>query len=377
MNGLRWAWTARRPFVDPDEAAVRWVTQRESDPVRFKGERDAFEAWLAEPENAAAWARIDRCVDEVGQFASLPEVREMRRAALEATRRRPRAHRVWLGGGALAASLLVMVALLAVSDRRLADPEISAEPSRVSVRQRHATGVGERMEIALEDGSRITLNTASKVEIHYSAARRDVLLLDGQALFRVAKDSSRPFVVAAGDRLITAIGTAFDVRVRRNGEVDVMLMEGKVNVDPMRPTGLARWMPALERERLKPGQLLLARTAEAPLVAVGDVERVTAWDRGLLIFRNDRVGEAVEEINRYSRTQLMIEDLRIRELKVSGVFTSARPEDFVAALEAFYPIHVERSAGVVVLQWRAADGSSSRQEQNPAPAVRKRVDPSS
>ncbi len=94
----------------------------------------------------------------------------------------------------------------------------------------YATRIGERSTIRLADGSVVTLDTASRVSLDLTTANREVHLLGGQANFEVAKDKARPFVVYAGDRRITAVGTAFDVRLDQR-EVCVTLVDGKVSVD--------------------------------------------------------------------------------------------------------------------------------------------------
>nr|WP_246623831.1 FecR domain-containing protein [Sphingomonas colocasiae] len=231
-------------------------------------------------------------------------------------------------------------------------PAASPQSRPLATADRYVTKVGERREITLADGSRVALNTGSILEVDYSRERRDVRLLAGQALFHVARDKGRPFVVAAGNRLITATGTAFDVEVGKGGGVAVLLVEGHVRVDAARPRGLARVLPWLDREDLEPGERLTAAAGGGTVVAPGDIERETAWNRGVLIFRDDRLADAVAEINRYSTTMLVIEDPKIGDLLVSGVFPAGREEDFVAALTAFYPVEAHRrSPGAIVLRW--------------------------
>lgn len=346
---------AERPPERPEDAAIWWATRRQLDPARF-AEDEAFPAWLADEANARAWEEIERRVDVVGAFATMPEVREMRRAALELARRPPKpARNKWFLGAAIAASLAGGFVWIAGT--------AEAPTGSIAVQdgtQRFATAVGERRDITLDDGSRVTLNTASLIEVAYSSDTRSVRLLQGQALFHVAQNLDRPFVVQAGGRQITALGTAFDVRLQPNGQVEVLLVEGHVRVDPVQRQGLARLIPALARTDLAPGQELVAPASGDIEVAQADVERETAWNRGLLIFRNDSVGDAVREVNRYSAVQLVVDDPRVAGLKVSGIFPSARREDFVAALEALYPVSAQpETAGTVRLRWR---GDQPRQQ---------------
>ena len=326
----------------PEEAAIWWATRRQLDPVRFARDEE-FAAWRAEDEgNARAWDAVERRVALVGSFAAMPEIRQMRAAALELARshKRPARHR-WAVGLALAASLAGVLAWTALPGVGPGDPAAQLSENV----QRFATGVGQRRDVVLSDGSKVTLNTASLIEVRYAADSRTVRLLQGQAMFHVAKNPGRPFVVWARNRLVTALGTTFDVRIRQDGQVQVLLVEGRVRVDPARPQGLARIIPALARTDLTPGEQLITEGPSAVEVAAADVERGTAWNRGVLIFRNDDVGDAVKEVNRYSAEQLVVDDPAVAGLKVSGIFPTASREDFVAALEALYPVRAQAEPG--------------------------------
>jgi len=191
------------------------------------------------------------------------------------------------------------------------------------------------------------------LEVAFSERRRDVRLVSGQALFKVAKDEGRPFIVSAGDRRITATGTSFDVRVGEKGGVTVLLIEGHVSIDPIRRSGLARIIPALEREEIEPGERLTAEPAKSVLIAAVDVERGISWSRGQLVFRDDTLADAVAEMNRYSITRLVIDDDRLGRLRISGVFGSGNAANFTAMLAAAYPVAaVPRGQGVVILKWK-------------------------
>ncbi|WP_206599145.1 FecR family protein [Sphingomonas turrisvirgatae] len=332
----------------PDEAAVWWATRRQLDPERFASD-STFADWLADPANAAGWHAIDERIERIGSYASMPEIREMRRAALELARakRRPVRQR-WVLGTALAASLVG-----AIGGGMLLWPAPRTAISSGEQVQRYATAIGQRRDVVLGDGSKVTLNTDSLVEVRYSDDRRDVRLLQGQAMFHVAKNARRPFVVAAGNRQITALGTAFDVQVKREGQVQVLLVEGSVRVDSVRRTGLARLIPALDRTDLSPGQQLVSDGADLVDVSAADVERATAWNRGTLIFRSDSLADAIKEVNRYSAVPLVVDDPAIARLKVSGIFPAADRDDFLAALEALYPLGAQNEpGGTIRLVWR-------------------------
>lgn len=340
----------QRPPETPEAAALWWATRRQTDPAGFAHDEDIFAAWLAEETNARAWRAMDARIAMIGEFATMPRIREMRSAALEAARHGPKpAGRRRLIGTALAASFVG--ALLWVSAPG-PTPNIQATKLSENVR-RYATAVGERRDVMLSDGSKVTLNTASQIEVRYSAERRDVKLLAGQALFQVARNPDRPFVVWARDRQVTALGTAFDVWIQGDGRLQVLLVEGHIRVDPVRPKGIERIIPALARTDLTTGEQLQTNASGDADVVTADVERDTAWNRGVLIFRNDSVSDAVREVNRYSSVPIVVDDAGVGSLKISGIFPTAGREDFVAALEALYPVRsVAEQGGTLRLAWR-------------------------
>ncbi len=337
-----------RPPADPYEAAAWWSARRR---LRLSSarEEEAFAEWLAEPINGMAWEATEGPIEAVGAYAAIPELRELREAALASRPPRAQTFWRWAAGGAVAASFIAGLILFM--------PIISSDPSASTVQtassvERYTTSVGERRTISQPDGSRIVLNTGSVVEVAYSPARRDIRLLSGQALFRVAHDPARPFVVVAGDRRITATGTAFDVRIGDNGAVAVTLIEGHVRVEPLRRQGSESAAPATSVDTLDPGERLASTNGNVQ-VATADIERETSWTRGQIIFRDDRMTDAIAEVNRYSTDRLVINDPRVASLRVSGAFSAGSTQNFVAAVTAFYPIEARRdSPGVTVLAWR-------------------------
>ncbi len=166
-----------------------------------------------------------------------------------------------------------------------------------------------------------------------TAKRRDLRLLSGEALFAVAHDTERPFIVAAGPVKATALGTQFGVRLQPDG-AKVVLLEGHVRVEPLTLKGLARVLPILAREELTPGQQLIAEAQNEMAIAVADTERSTSWRQGRLVFRGDALADAVAEFNRYSEHQIFVADPTLARLPVSGEFATAHRENFIAAVSA-------------------------------------------
>lgn len=346
------------PPADPDEAAAYWSARRRLGLSTAKDEA-AFEAWLADPAHAAAFEAADGPMEALGALAAAPEIQRMRQAALKAAPPHRTSRAGWRVAAGMAAAIIGVIALAAVLLDRpslpgplgpVDGPATTAPADAPS--PRYATAVGERLEVTLDDGSVMTLNTASVVEVDYSAASRGIRLLRGQALFQVAHQADRPFVVAAGDRRIIARGTAFDVRLDGD-DVQVVLIEGRVDVQPTVRSGLARILPALSQQTLSPGEQLEARHEGPMRVKAADVARTTSWRRGQAVFHEDRLETAVAEMNRYSAAPIVIGDPRIAALPISGVFGVARPENFVAAVTTFHPVDaVKRADGATVLSGR-------------------------
>ena len=345
----------------PEAAAARWLARRELGLFR-SDEAAEFERWRGDPQNEAALAALREPLERIHAAAAQPGIVRMREEALAEKRRGP----LLLGNvpAAVAAGILLAVLTIALVSHDAGQPGSSSpgEPvvkatSRIaaahpSPRARYETRKGEFRTVRLSDGSALTLNTASQVEVELTPKSRNVRLLSGQALFDVASDKGRPFTVAAGQLIVTALGTQFDVRVERE-RAKVVLLEGRVRVDPLSRNGIARYIPALDRHYLQAGEELIAKGQGEMSVAIADTEQSTSWQHGRLVFRGELLQDAVAEFNRYNDHQIAIEDPWLARLPVSGVFSTTRPENFLAAISSFYAVRIEeRGPHVTVLRQR-------------------------
>jgi len=236
----------------------------------------------------------------------------------------------------------------------------------------YETTIGEQRAITLSDGSQIELNTNSRVRERFDATERRVELLSGQALFLVAKDKGRPFVVASGDASVRAVGTQFDVYRKATGTT-VTVVEGTValraagrdrgvppeardnrpvvGVDPGR-TADASSMPVLAAD----GEILLAAgeqaivTAHATMKPVNpNVVAVTAWTRKRLIFESATLADVAEEFNRYNSQRLVIQSPELAEFRITGTFSSADPAALIRFLRARPGIVVSEEKGNILV----------------------------
>lgn len=197
----------------------------------------------------------------------------------------------------------------------------------------YTTGIGEQRTVQLLDGSTVELNARSTIKVHLTAEQRDVALLEGQALFRVAKDKQRPFVVQAGDAQVRAVGTEFDVYKKQAATV-VTVVEGRVEThDDLDGPGTAAVI-------LSAGEQLTVLPHVVSKPTRTDIAVATAWVQKRLIFEETPLSDVAEEFNRYNRRPLTIDDGELGSLKISGVYSSTDPASLINFLRSQNSIQV-------------------------------------
>jgi transmembrane sensor len=197
----------------------------------------------------------------------------------------------------------------------------------------YSTGIGEQRTIQLLDGSTVELNARSRVKVRLTDRRRDVTLIEGQALFSVAKDKQRPFVVQAGDAQVRAVGTEFDV-YKKQAETVVTVVEGRVETYSGADGADAAAVMLSAGEQLT----VLPHAVTKPKRA--DTVAATAWVQKRLIFEETPLNEVAEEFNRYNRRPLAIDDAELQTLKISGVYSSTDPASLINFLRSQRSINV-------------------------------------
>lgn len=237
--------------------------------------------------------------------------------------------------------LLVSVAIGIALRADLGKPGVSGWPRAVE------TVSGEKRTIRLRDGSVMHLDADTRVHVRYSGERRLIELDHGRAMFSVARNAGRPFVVLAGAAEVMAVGTRFDVhRDGSQGAVTVTVVEGKVAL-------LDRKAPIRDAaHEVRPSYLVAGQQAQLARASSGlrtssvDVRQATAWLRHELVFSERPLGEVAAELSRYG-VPIEIDDRALREYRVNGVFDAYDSESFVAFLARLG--EVERStAGIRV-----------------------------
>lgn len=310
---------------DLDAEAAAWLARLHAEPAGAA--QPALDAWLAEdPSHAAAfdrahavWAILPRAASQSqGQDLSLGLGET--HASPKPLSRPP----AWRTAAVLAAGLSLLIGAT-VLWRSMDDADA------------YVTRLGEQQVATLRDGSRIALNTDTQLDVRFDAGGRRIELDKGEAMFEVAHDPERPFVVVAGDTRITAIGTVFTVR-RTRDDVVVTLIKGKVAVSQARPrvdgSDAALVM-------LRPGEKLTEPANGPARVEPESVEVATAWRRGQTVFRDTPLGSAVTELNRYGGPPIVVDDPRLAALPVSGVFAT-NAADFAEAIAALYGLRLEK-----------------------------------
>lgn len=310
-----------------------------------------FGRWLAECEpHRIAWERVSDAWDLAGGLASriapqeelLESERPRRRRALAlvgAARARrpdleepPAAHRRALALAGVAAAGLLATAALGLF--LLRDGTVT-------------TGTGERRVLSLQDGSRITLNTDSRIVVRYDSRARRVRLDRGEALFEVKRAPRWPFIVTAGGREIRALGTAFEVRRYGAQRVSVTLVEGRISVTP---TGAGENPPLREVTVLaSPGQRVTFAPHQAPALDRPALKQVIAWQSGEVVFDDTALSDAAQEMNRYSERRIVIEDPSVAALRVSGLFQAGDSKEFAQGVAQTFGLRVEDLGSRIVL----------------------------
>lgn len=197
-------------------------------------------------------------------------------------------------------------------------------------RNRFSTDVGEMRLVQLADGSSVRLDTDTRVKVRFDGQRRVVDLEQGQALFTVAHDAGRPFLVRAGETQVTAVGTVFDVR-RNQADVRVTLVSGIVEVSSGRERAAPRRMMAGQQTKV---------TASRTETRAVDVAGATSWSDGRIVLQDTPLREAVAEVNRYLTQKIELDPSAGAEVPVSGVFKVGDREAFVSTSAAALGLEV-------------------------------------
>ena len=333
-----------------EEEAAIWCMRLAEDRLTPEEQR-SFDAWLAVPGHAEMFDDALMVWRMTESAANRPEIIDARAEALDAFRqansrrwRRTVSRRWYWPAGIVAAMLLLVSSGVAL----LHDPAHLYE-----------TGVGERRVAMLEDGSRLSLDAATEVEVQMAGDQRRLTLLSGRAKCDVAKDPLRPFSVTVGNKLVVATGTSFSVELL-DDQVRVFLYEGHVEVLERRSLAARpvqvplRNMKTPADQALVPGrELVTPLAAGTATVGAADLPRSLLWEAGQLSFDNEPLRSAVARMNRYAREPLAVADPATAAIRVNGVFDAGDTEAFVEGVTALNAVRVVREQGKIVFARRS------------------------
>lgn len=331
------------------EEAADWLIRLDADQSLSISEREQLSQWVNQSvRHRHELYRLARVWEKMNVLTDLA----VPIGELNSRENKPHSGRnTWLPVAAMAVSLLVAV----VVGLKWMQPE-----SFEKFNDTYQTATGKQLSLPLADTSSIILNTNSKIRVAYSADFRDVYLERGEAYFTVAKDSSRPFRVFAGDGRIDAVGTAFSVYLKNEG-VDVTVTEGVVNlvaiasqIEPDQSDMASRKDDQNGAQAhmvsLRVGQFgtIFSRSKKALTIEFADVmnleardlSRKVAWTKGSLIFSGESLSDVVAEVSRYTDISIEFSDQAIGEIRVGGVFPAGETEIMFDVLENTFDLNV-------------------------------------
>jgi transmembrane sensor len=334
-----------RTRADIEEEAAAWIWRMESESPNT-ADPEGFDAWLRQdPRHRRAVDELSKVWESLDGLAQAPRAQALPSLTeplpLVATSHRLGRRSMWF---AAAAALVAAVAGAMWLDKG-------------SETQVLATAVGQHRNVVLADGSIVSLNTNTIVETNFGRHAREIYLRKGEAHFGVASDRSRPFLVHAGDAVVQAIGTEFEVRVRADQHVDVLVTEGRVEVRPDAPApapqalDLRRDPTAVVTVRaVSAGEALSTATTNYPVTPVSreQLSSDLAWREGAVVFDSEPLSEAIAEIQRYTDARIIISDPGIASLPVGGRFKTDDLQGFLDGLQAALPITIRRTADDIV-----------------------------
>lgn len=213
---------------------------------------------------------------------------------------------------------------------------------------RYATPAGAIRSIHLADGSNITLSGGSSVSVALRRKERTIHLLAGEALFNVSPDRSRPFTVKTENGSVTAIGTAFDVH-RAARDTTVTVLHGRVEV-------LARGEGYVARATLdKAMEVRYSDSGDMGPIRRVDPGLIASWRRGELHFTNTSLASIIDDLNRYSRKPIIIENAALRGIRISGVIDQRAIPEWLGGLPAIADVMIIETQRDIRIRTRPAE----------------------
>ena len=306
--------------------AAQWLAARDRDDWN-ETDQAALDAWLNEDIlNSVAYWRLEAAWSDTDRLKVLRRPGRSEDAIVEKRRFRPLLLSI--------AAALAAVAAIGFGATFLFQPAIRT----------YATAIGERETIRFADGSQIELNTDTKLRAEVSSSRRKVWLDKGEAYFQIHHDASNPFVVIAGDRYVTDLGTKFRIR-RDTNRLEVALVEGRAQLETSNSRVPEKPMV------LMPGDIAIATATAVSLVKLPEkgLARELAWRHGKVVFNNTSLADAAAEFNRYNRERIVVADPRVAKTAIYGTFQTNNVAAFARLAHEVLGLTIERRNGDILI----------------------------
>lgn len=299
------------------DSAESWLARLRSRALS-PSEQRAFDAWLEQDANRAAFEQMSRLWSDMESIRAHPRVLAMREQALAGAAAVSRAR--WTRAvAAIVVAGGIGIAAIAFHYRTAA-PQVASQDTAMD----YETRVGQKSTITLPDGSLVVLDTDSAIRAWSTASERRIRLTRGRAFFDVAQDAARPFSVTAGSNTVTALGTSFDVALTP-AAMEVTLVTGQLRVHGQ---GSAAAEHGVE---MHAGQHLIATSDKPWTLREADSRIDTGWLRGQLVFDEAPLGEIAAALNRYSTKKIVIDDPHVASKKLSAVLVAGDIDTFIQA----------------------------------------------
>ena len=321
--------------------ASAWIVQLDG-AAMSKRDIEAFREWCSRsPAHADAVHQAAQIWGDVDVLTDLADL----------IRDEKKADRAYSGGRRSAgiirglASVVVIALVAIIGFEQFA--RVSHQSAPVAEPLLVETRIGQQLERTLADGSLITLNTDTRLEVDFDDKVRRVRILSGEALFDVAHETKRPFIVYAEGEMVRAVGTKFVVRVT-DTIVSVTVTEGVVEYAPVRQLATSASPDALTpiavTGRLKAGQSIRLGVPDPIVKPINraEIRRTLAWTDGVVMFSGETLEEVILELSRYTDDIVVFDDDATRAIKVGGVFETGNMDTLWDALENSFDIDVDQ-----------------------------------
>ena len=326
------------------EQAALWLTRL--DRGLAGDERNEMRQWLADVTNHKALVEMARLWRGMDVMAVLAELFPLSTSRLNRPPARSFQSMALAAAAAVSIVALLTVFMLGQSPWNLF---VTPRPAAMAVpNEGYATGIGETRVVHPGDGSTITMNTNSAMVVIYAPPAREVYLLRGEAMFSVARDSTRPFYLHAGKRVLEATNSNFNVRIVSPERIELTVNDGRVRVVPA-PDAIPETPrvnpPIARRESLVYEQevaIVEPREETVRRLETNELDNRLAWQRGMIVFENEPLEQALSETSRYTSTEFVLADEALHRVLMTGYFRTGDVDGLLMSLRLNYGIDSRR-----------------------------------